>query len=288
MKRIIVSMMSCIIITYACGMELIEQKVKTFTLQTVPPIVVIHDDIFDRKTQNVDITVIGGSEQLQLKNTTVSYCSEIGSVSYILPQMKMEMKIIKRKNKVFTQCFDPSYGFRDDSAAIIVEGERFIIKNPFEHVEEITMNNKVAIVKEPHIFVTESKDGKLNYHYRITYSDGKHTQVQERDYFGSDACEQAYKDLERCYKAKLVICGCFSKENSIRLAFPPLSISLGIPLYAATRIAVQSVVDFINENSDKDKYTEIQFVVPRSEDFDTYKSVLSEYKIDSTGKISNH
>jgi len=282
MKRIIVSMMSCIITHYACGMELIEPKVKTFTFLTVPSIVIIHDDIFDRKTQNADMTIIGESEQLQLKNTTLEYSSEIGIMAFI-----SSTKIIKRKNKVFTQHFDASYGLRDDSAAIIVEGERFIIKNPCDHVEEIKMNNTVAKIKEPHIVVTESKDGKLKYRYRTTCSDGKHTQLQECDYFGDHAHAHALEDLERCYKSALIICSLLFKKDPICLAFAPLSVSLGIPLYAATKVAVKSVIDFINENSDKNYYKEIQFVVPRLEDFDAYKTVLSKYKIDSMGKISN-
>jgi hypothetical protein len=263
-----------------CGMELIEQKVKTFTFPTIPPIIVVHDDIFDRKTKNADVTVIGVNEQKVLRGKLCSYDIFIGSLPYC-------DGCIVRKKKAFEQYFDRSYGFRDKSAVIIIDGERFTIKNPYEHVEEIKVGNKIIMIVEPRIFFTsiDEEDGKyqnrkLQEHYWRYVRVPDETELLKEDYYGREAIKEALEDLYKVYRTALIhgYRSLESVEGSIALV--PLSDSLGISPHDVAIVAIQACMKFINDYRDKQTCGSIELVVSREKDFEMYKDFLNCYKLD--------
>lgn len=274
----IVILMFIMISNALYGMELVEQKVKTFIFPTTPPITVIYDDICNRKSKNADMTVIGMQEQIILKNKNIRSCNGL------IGGMKAHYNgCVKRKTKVFDQHVDRSHGFRHKSAVIIVDGERFTIENFHEHIEEGKIKSEVIMVVEPQVFITPSKQNEKidEYWYNRVILDPhhKHTELPTEDYYGKEAIEEALKDLFKSYGAVLLHC-CRPSEVLKNIAFAPLSVFLGIPAYRAAFVAISSVIDFINKFQGKKTYNSIEFVLSRLEDFVVYEEILSLYKFD--------
>lgn len=274
MKKIMLSIMLVISINGVYGMEVRRETVKTFVCPIFPKIIVVQDDIYDRRTPNADITIVGETEQIvQLKNAELYPSPLIGC-------MQLNCKSIMKRSKVFTQYFDPSYeGNSKDSAAIIVDGERFIITNLRKHVEKKKMEDRCLIVREPQVWYVPSKDDLSvdNQYVYMREFRGKGVYNESHTYKGSEAIEEAVKDLRSCYKSVLIMShDFFTKENTARsLALPQLSVSLGIPAYRAAHVAVTSVIEFLKQN--KDTYGLIEFVVLGLEDFNLYKNLLIEH-----------
>jgi len=262
-------------------MEIVEQNVRTFTFPTSPKIVVVHDDIFNRRTQQADVTIIGDNEQYRLGNKNRSTINIIGAVSF-----HDKSKSLKRKKNAFAQHFDSEYGFRDQLAAIMINNTQFIINNFYEHVEDVIMKNEIVLIPEPEVVMVQSKKGQSweQVYYRSQLlDDQKH--MGFKAFKGKDAIAEALEDLEKCYQISLFVCHDDRKmfdASTKRVAFAPLS--LGIPAHNAAFAAISAVIKCINNDLYKNHYDLIEFVVPRLEDFNMYKEILSDYKIDSMGK----
>ena len=264
------------------GMEFVEQnKVKSFVFQAKPQIVVYLDDIYNRSTENAELTVVGATEQKILKNPVIHDAPLVGCT-----KVGLKNNSIKRKSKVLTDLFDSSYGFRGSSTAIKIQGERFIIQDLYSHIEDVIIKDEVIFVKEPYIAITSEKKGQLSYYYKKVFNEVNDTRLKEENFFAAKAIEEALKDLVLCYNGALQITKNFSTKKTIKsIAFPPLSVSLGIPAYRAAHVAIESVINFINTYRDKITYERIEFVVPQLEDFSTYKEILNRYMVESTGQI---
>jgi hypothetical protein len=192
---------------------------------------------------------------------------------------------VMKRNKVFTKYFDSSHGYDDGSAVIVVEGEKFIIKNPCSHVENKKMDNQFFFVKEPQLLFSQLQ-GEQSIEFRYIYEkkiikDPKKFTLKMQQYRGYTAIEEAVKDLHYCYKSVLnMVHEFFTKENRVRsIALPQLGLSLGFPAYRQARVAIEAVVEFISLCSNKDTYELIELVVQDSENFKLYKNLLIEYAL---------
>lgn len=259
------------------GMEMAQQEaVRRFVYPNDPRIVVIQDDIYNRRTKNADVTIVGETEQILLKKPGLAIIPIIGAMHFT------EGNSVMVKKKVLAQHFDYSYGLNNDSAAIVVDGEQFIIQNLRSHTEQKKMDGKLLFIKEPQLLRAKVNDKKIvagQYVYNKTldtvapYS----SQLEVCQYVGMEAFQEAIKDLERCYEAIFEHIHQFYSREIKSIALPQLSAALGIPAYSAAYVALASAIKFIMRSPNKDKYDCIEFVVDRSEEFDIYKSILRGY-----------
>jgi len=274
MKKITFLIAITVVINALYGMEKgKEQKVRTFISTMIPRVVVVQDDIYERCTKNADITIFGEAEQIKLGNSELSMTPLIGNI-----RITHDNYIMKR-NKIFTKYCDSSYESDDDSAAIKVEGERFIIKNPHVHVERKKMDNQFFFVKEPQLFFVPLQNNQSvddRYIYERTLRQDGETFLKTCKYKGYVAINEALEDLGHCYKSVLsTVSLFFTKDHTARsIAIPQLSVGLGIPAYRAAQVAVAAVVEFIAKHGYKDSYGLIELVVHDSESFRLYQNLL--------------
>lgn len=271
MKKITFLIAITVMINALYGMETCKiEKVRTFMCPMFPQIQIVQDDIYDRCTKNADITILGETEQIKLKNLGLSSTPLIGCIGIA------HDNCIMRRNKIFTKYFDSSYESDDGSAAIKVEGQRFIVENPDAYIEHKKMDNQIFFVKEPQLFVVP-KNQSVNdrYMYEREFID-EGTFLQTSRYKGYAAIERALEDLNYCYTSILsTVFSFFTEEHTTRsIAIAQLSVRLNIPAYRAAQVAVAAVVGFIAKHTYKDNYGLIELVVPDSESFRLYKNIL--------------
>jgi len=277
MKKITFLITIIVSVNALYGMEKFKmEKVRTFICPMMPQVVVVQDDIYDRRTQNADITIFGETEQIKLKNPGLFSSPLVGGICITHDNS------IMRRNKVFTKYLDFSYESNDDSAAITLEGERFIIKNQHLYVENKKMDNQFFFVKEPQLcFVPLQDDQSVDDRYIYTQASHQDGEIflKTCKYRGYAAIDQALQDLGHCYKNVLsTVSLFFTKEHTARsIAIPQLSVGLGVPAYRAAQVAVASVVEFITNHCHKDIYGLIELVVHDSESFRLYQNLLIGY-----------
>ena len=277
MKRTIFSIAFIVCSNGVHGMEIAQSGVvKIFTHPIFPKIAVVLDDIYNRSTKNAEVTVVGEKEQIKLKHPSLIGNPRVGCMNFLCSDTR-----VMRRNKVFAQCFDPTYEFDHESAAIIVNGQRFIIKNPREYIEYEKIDSKLAFISEPQLFRKKFDNDKAiatSYVYRkVTDKASKSSELEIVEYTGEQALKKALEDLGGCYVWGLTyIYEYFKCDGGMisRIAFPQLGITLGIPGYSAAYEALQAVIRFATYKEHKDKYGLIELVVQTEDDFDVYKQIL--------------
>jgi O-acetyl-ADP-ribose deacetylase (regulator of RNase III) len=244
------------------GMEM-AQQIKTFTCKN-PKIVVVLDDIYNRRGKNADLTIVGEGEQLKLKNLDLQPCFLVGA-------MNLNENSIMVKTPAFARIFASFGGCDDNSATTIIDGETFIIRDVHTHVKRKTFDNRLLIIKEP-FFLREPFD-RYTYHKTLNEFASRYSNaLATAEYTGTKALQEALKDLRLCYLS--VLQNMYGSSKS--LAFPQLGVALGLPAYSAADVAVKSVLEFMANDEHKDAYDLIEFVVNRKEDFNIYTSLLRD------------
>jgi len=250
-----------------CGMEKFRYDIKFLSLRSAS-LVVVQDDIYNRKT---DMIVVGETEQnrLAFHNQTFIDYGCVGDVK------RSYDNIVLVKNKVFSKYFDYSHGLEQSSAAIVVEGQKFFVKDIHLYIEKKTLDNIVVNVVEPSLMLRRDKNVSVHSYLARRNEDGN--AVLHR-YEGKEAIEEAKKDLHICYKNVLEKAyEYFTEKNwERRISLQPLSAVLGLSKNEVARIAVETVFEFIRISPDKGKYGWIEFVVLKAEDCDLYGKLLDE------------
>lgn len=286
MKKIILCLALVVSTHSLLGMDKLQEI--TISRYPSPDIYITRGDIYKRVSKNADITVIGELERRKLQDTVCSYCGCVGDIS------RVAHNVVMVKSKVFTKYFDSSlkhyhtgYGVDKNPLAIIVEGERFVIKNPELHMKLKQLDSIVLSVTEPELIY--KKMGMKNYDPEVGYRNclvyyytanrrmDKNTIIQQ-EFYEDQAFEEAQKDLGVSYTNALEKAHEFFTEEHTEksIAFSQLSKAFGFPAEKAAQAVVASVIKFITDSPNKDKYKRIEFFVQTSEEYDCYKNLVDE------------
>jgi hypothetical protein len=273
MKKMIVSTIIFSCFSFLYGME-DNNKVLQLSYNTVPPICLIKDNIYKREfSMAASITVAGLTEQGLIEGFNVDivagdwFKSNNNGVSLLDPTFEKYFNYVPR--------------FPKEPRSIILEGKRF-------NITDISATDKISrepvpgiliLIVEPMINTAPNDDKSYAYtpHRNVTMEDNR-TLKSMNYFYGQHAFEEAEKDLKLCYTNLLdgAYIMFIKDEKNRSIAFPPLSTLLGISHDKAAKIAVATVLEFIKNSINKDKYSEIQFVVKKQEDFNAYKKLLDE------------
>ena len=256
-----ISLITSINVLY--GMEVTTYEiVRRFVYPKNPKIVVVQDDIYNRRTKAADITIFGETEQMRLHHPGISFSSVLIGSLRLTP---------------------------DNMVMFIHSGQ----------IESKQMDNEIVFVMEPRIIVTKFQDKQaLNnrYKYKKTLKEEKIPSLLEMcccmdyeeyktcNYTGYQAIEHALKDLRNCYKSVLYMTHHLNAKSlgTKSIALSTLSTALGIPAYRAAHVAVASVIEFISDSSNECICRLIELVVNSLEDFNTYKAFLMGYATEET------
>ena len=274
MKGIIISIIAFGFFGIVYGMD-VEKIDKITALQvryeTVPPIILIQDNIFKRTgSAPATATVVGKTHQ----DVINGFC---------LMSSPVEGDVLKSPNNgasLMTPLLEKYcyYTFRlpNEPTSIILEGVKLDL------TEKSACSQKdIEPIPGMLFFVIEPMVSSLYYDNKsCSYETFRRKEnIKEpvkQNFYQEKAFEEAEKGLALCYINSLnQIYQAFRENDKDRsIAFAPLSILLGMPKDRAVGIAVGMVLDFISNNTDKVTYSEIQFVVHRDEDFKCYKELL--------------
>ena len=266
MKRVIMSGMMICYASFLSGMELGDNVVFKYGGNDTQ-IVLIKGDIYRRpESERAAVTVVGLLEQFSLMEENLCDPGGIGDLS-------KSFKEVRVKDKIFEKFSDKKL---PGAMVLIIEGERFEIKNPNHHVEIIKFDKNVLVlaVTEPRLIV---RDKETFYHpHRRT---GEWT-FHDPEFEGEEAIKEAKDDLKLCYRNILDFAHTIlSKEGTKNIAFPPLSTVRGMPHIEAAEAAVETVIEFLKNSLNKDKYTQIQFVVSLDADYLAYRKLLASLNV---------
>lgn len=279
-KNKIIAIACVVTVNSLYGMEVIKKDdaknkgVKTFVHPKFTKIVVVQDDIYNRRTNNAYITVVGENEQIKLQNPNVK-------PSYFLGSMIMTHdNYITRKNKILAERCDSPHLFDEETVEFIAKDKKFVFENLYARTEHVKMKNNLLFINEPELVYKDLDNNETFVYTKQDYKQEtqRSTTVKLLEFYGREALEMALIDLGYCYKVALQNgLKIFSKEVAVKsIAFPLLSVWLGIPGYSAARSAVEAVIRFLKENQNKDTYDSIELVMPDLENFNLYKTILNE------------
>lgn len=276
MKKIIVVIVCTVSSYYVYGMELVDKEAVQNNVSSVnSKIVIVRDDIY-RRTHNADITVVGIIEQLKLRPGQLDHTYCVGDVYDLHDNDVLVM------NKVFAKYFSPYYEMNEEVASIIIEDQRFLIKNPFSYIEKKKLESLVIRVVEPELILNSEKyHDAWYYHYsydcrkKVSGIFGKSKKCKHYQY--DEAVRVAQEDLGICYQNVLAEAHKFftDKHRAKSIAFSQLHAPFDFFDDQAARIAVASVVKFMTESVHKDKYGLIELVVNKEQDYGYYTKYLN-------------
>jgi hypothetical protein len=230
------------------------------------------DDIYQRKLVTpAGITVVGKMEQSVLKGGSLEEKPVAGDIS------KSANNSLLLLDSALRECFNYRFRCPDEPMSLIIKGKKVVLGKPYDHVEIEKADGTLVFVVEPDIIGSVScpQDYTYSPYRRIT----KATEplVVMQDFYGDEALAEGKKDLGLCYTNLLEYAHEFFSENSEKsIAFPILSRALGMPTDIAIEVAVVSVMQFLQKSHAKGKYSDIQFVVERAQDFNCYKKLLDQ------------
>jgi len=252
--------------SFLSGMELSNNVAYTYGGNDTQ-IVLIKGDIYRRpQLERAAVTVVGLLEQFLLMEDNLCDSGGIGDCA------ESSKKEVRVKNKIFEKFSDKKL---PGAMVVTIEGERFEIKNPNHHVEIIKFDKSVVVVTEPKL--SEWNPGEPYYHPKRRTGEWS---FSDPDFRGAEAIKEAKNDLKFCYTKILDFAHTIlSKEGTKNIAFPPLSTVRGMPHNEAAEAAVETVVEFLKNNLNKDKYTQIQFVVSQDADYLAYRKLLASLNV---------
>lgn len=250
-----------------------KHSIPMFVAPMSSKIVVIQDDLYNRSSDHADITVVGEKEQRQFSEQVESSMDSgrVGAVNW-----RCNNKNIRVKNASFAKVFEPEYGIQEDSAIIRVYGLQYSVRNPYSYIENKKIDSTLLCIEEPQLMLQDQQQDGAFIYQKKGKSVGSNSELEKLYFSGDAAIEEALKDLSICYKTILKkACSFCSEGHAPRsIAFPQLSISLGINAYKAAQVALTTIVDFVKNGSNKDEYKLIELFVHNRENFKLYKNIL--------------
>jgi len=270
MKRMIL----CALMFFSClyGMEKVAGNQVIRYNSAGIPILLALDDIYQRKLVTpAGITVAGKTEQSVLERVNLEKKPIAGDI------FKSPDNALLILDPALRECFNYRFRCPDEPMSLIINGQKVVLGKPYDHVEMEKTEGTLVFVVEPDIIGLENCPQDYTYSLYRRIIKGTEPLVVKQDFYGDEALAEGKKDLDLCYTNLLEYAHEFFSENSEKsIAFPLLSKAVGMPAEIAIEVAVASVMKFLKTSDAKDKYSMIQFVVERAQDFYYYKKLLDQ------------
>jgi len=270
MKRMIL----CALMFFSClysAEKVAGNKIIRYNSAAIPIFLVL-DEIYQRKLVNpAGITVVGKTEQSVLRGANLEEKPVAGDI------LKSTNNTLLILDPALRECFNYRFRCPDEPMSLIINGQKVVLGKPYDHVEMEKTEGTLVFVVEPDIIGLENCPQDYTYSPWRRITKATEPLVVKQDFYGDEALTEGKKDLDLCYTNLLEYAHEFFSENSEKsIAFPALSTILGMPAEIAAEVAVASVMKFLKTSDAKDKYSMIQFVVERAQDFYYYKKLLNQ------------
>lgn len=252
MKKFILFLLSLV---GAYGLYSMEKEKMHITrllkFETNPKICVVQNSMYNTSTNRADIFVLGAVEQKRLVDAKVSSYSQVGDVTCYNDNLS-----VKSNSR------DSLDGKEKKKSGLLDSIKSKNKKNACQSLDIRKEDNVVVYVVEPHAF----------------FKDINYTKTTEEI---DKAWQEVQKGLGICYINALEKSHEFFTQNNTApsIALPLLSVSSGLPVIRTVPEAVLSVLEFIKNSPNKNKYKAIELVVENDNDFILYWKVLEEQNI---------